>query len=337
MTHPDLLANGPAPRARRNTIAQRTLAVTALALAVTALGAACSGTPTRSVTHEMTLQQAALVPPPSGLTTIGPLPGAGRFSVEGTYATGVGDETASGDGGHVTLNHVIEARVAAGASDFIEVGLGAEWASATWGTRRSSFIDLAPSTSTSYWRLMPGVRGVLARSELFEMGAGFDIGFGRLPLRRELHYEVTVVDYENGEPTTSTQIINRDRSQNAIAYYPYARLSFFGTVAPSGPLFGTLGLQLQNEPVFTNRAVQRVTCTEYDGIYFDPEVACPELGDFGEFTVLHSAFVATMALGVGGTIGPLTLTGQVHAHLSGDEAISRVTPVGADIAARLTF
>ena len=294
---------------------------------------ACIGGPSHTVTHELLINQAALVPAPRGAPAAGPLVEAGHVAIEGGYSSNPQGEDAPGsEPGNVVLRQSATARIAGSFNENVELGFGFDYAHAEWGTARLAPIEIGTSQAGAFFRAGATIRGIVAGDGSLGLGMIADLSVGSIPYRRTAEYEVRYQENGLGSATPSQQLHHSLREVVERKGYVFGSLGLFGSFRIASFLHVSPGFVVQNYPIATGTEHQYVICPSWG----PSDTYCDELDDFGSFDGFSSVLVVTPYLSASVELGPLALVSQIYTSV-GDYRVSTAAPFGVDASVRFTF
>jgi hypothetical protein len=309
---------------------------------------------TTTTSSSYRVQQAALVPAPSGPHAAGPLVARRKLAIEGaasfTTVAPSGETRANGAMGHVVPRGVVRGRIAYGVLEGLELGADIEVASAAWGASLSSDLAddaLAPAT---FIRSGAQLRAIVVGTRRLGLGVNAEASVASVPFAATVvnttttsSITTTTVTDPGGNPMTTVSPGPSSTTVTAVGASSYmtllfARVGLFGTFEPVRWLSILGGVLGQTQPVFFGSLDGTFSCSATLGTTAASTTASGCSGIPAEQIVpVTTSFVATPWLSVGVTAGPIVLYAQGHASVATDPHVVGATPLGGDVGVRAQF
>lgn len=320
----------------------RMIALACLALTTAALGG-CSFSD--RVTHELLIQQAALVPAPGGAPSVGPLVDDGRVAVSGSYAASPGGsgDLAGSQTGNVVLESSAAGHLSLGAGENVELGLSVDFASGSWGTTRLSPIALGEQDGY-FWSIGAHLRARVVGDQNSGLGFMAELTGGSIPFRRTGDYTLTYTeDYydtynfwdggvNRGSPGPEQTLYEHHSERLQREGYAAAGVGLYGFYRPIQPLYLSAGAMFSLHPNATGFEREIVSCDTYSR----SATYCDGLDELEEFDAFSPEPVVTPFVAVTGELGPVALSAQFYKPIT-TAALMRATPYAGEFVARFQF
>ena len=300
------------------------------------------GYPSETLTIYRTVEQTALVTPPSGPHGKGKMLERGDIALEGGY-TGApvipSDESRyEGQSGHEVAQHTFHGRLAF-AARWIEFSFEAQYTHGDLGAEIASDTSSKDIGDENVFRVGFNIRAIFAGNRDMGFGGLWETSVGNIPYYWRVYERAYLTVNEHSEgwwdvPESRTTMLGSliyEKREREI--YPFFRTGLFGTISPVSPLNITFGALVQNQPRFFGVEKVREVCHYYESGLADCHGETLEDIDTYKSELIFSLF-ASVSL----RLGAVTLIGQLVGHpISTDQELVRETPFTFDLSARINF
>ena len=303
--------------------------------AVVTLLAATVGCTPYTQTNRHTITQTALVPPPTGPASTGPMENKGDVAVEGGLSASQsksGGERSEGALGHIVLDKNLGLRVLGGAVDHVEVSGGVTFANADLATSAADDIKGDAFGSTTVVWFEPEVRARFLETADADVYAIMGARAAVLPYLRHVS-TATRTTFERG-PSGDTYYSSSSEAEqkNKFVLLPrggigsYFKLSEFAGI--------TVGGLLQGVPRFFGQQVTVTQCDNPSGEIGHERCSGTDPDDLD---AMELGLMSTAFGGVHLNVDRTKIGLQGFYNIGGDPEWKESSPFGATLTIRQTF
>lgn len=298
-----------------------------------------------TVRIERTLTQNALVPAPTGPRATGHMAAKGRAALElGYTANPVRPSRRShldGERGDVVLKHMVRLGASVGLSDFLELGLHAEFGGASMATAVAADgrRDMIESV---FGRGGPSLRLLAPVGKRAKLGALIELELASIPFVAEIYERAWLNKgkptaafqhpWRYGKPSAPVDLGDRLYFHEDSKLVPMVRTGVQLGVDLGPRALLLLGFLVQNIPTFDGAASETFVC-----LGLDPTAQACAAARPPNLPRMRYLLVGTLFAALSVRAGPIVLVGQIAAHPIATESIQKATPVSIDLTARYQF
>ena len=299
---------------------------------------ACTGT---TIKFERTIEQTALVAPPSGPAAKGQTLEKGEVSLEGSYqSTPVFTSDHSrheGETGEIIMQHLFRGRVGIG-SRHLQMGLSGAYANAAFGDPVAEDSQVDELETTNIFRFGADMRIPIVRKSVV-FGLLFEGEIGNLPYKRSIYERASLLtdysgpdDWWNYDDAKERVLGERASEEQFNEFYLFVRAGLFADVPINELVALNVGALVQNQPNFFGSTVVTEYCEIYTG-------GCACIGEDPDDVPPYSTeLVGTLFAALSVHLDQLELVAQVFGHpLSSNYDVVERAPFGGDLGVRLVF
>jgi hypothetical protein len=308
-------------------------------LLVVAAGFIATGCTPYTQTNRHLVRQAALVPPPTGPSSSGPMESSGDVAVEGSLSAsesrtaGTLDEGAHG---HIVVDKNMGLRILGGANDDIEVSGGVTFANGGLASSTAEDVSDEAFESTTVAWYEPEMRLRFVESSDADIYAVLGARAAVIPYKRHVHTSTRTNFDHSDDPNRAS---HTDFSQNSalqtgnkFVVLPRGGLGSYFKLASNAGI--TVGGLIQGVPRFFGQKETVTYCQNPTGELGDRRCSGTDPDDIDamEMAVVGSAFG-----GFHVRVQKTTLGLQGFYTVGGDATWRETSPFGATLTIRQTF
>lgn len=289
-------------------------------------------------TNRHRIQQTALVPPPTGPSSTGPMESEGEVAVEGAVTASESRSTgdrADGAHGHIVLDKNLGLRILGGAQDHIEVSGGVTFANADLATATADDIKQDAFGSTTIVWFEPEIRARFVESSDVDVYAIMGARTTVLPYLRHVTTETRTrfdTDLDGSPDQTHDSSSVETEQQNKFVLLPRGGVGSYFKLSEHAGI--TVGGLLQGAPRFFGQEETVTHCENPTGYVGDERCSGTEPD---EIDAMELALVGTAFGGVHVNIDRTRLGIQGFYNIGGDPVWKESSPFGATVTIRQTF